>query len=97
MTAVAAPSERPVTLYLFAMLGCEYCEKAKTEIVPKLQEAGAFVVTIFDVFEQHRICGWRPKMYPSWLFTAGGRKIEVVEGLVPAKRLLASYAAARAG
>jgi thioredoxin-related protein len=81
----------PIVLYFFAMMGCEYCERAKKEVVPKLQASGIYVQTVVDAFEAHKICGFKPKMYPTWMLTVGGKKIAVFEGLVAAKMLGQAY------
>lgn len=85
----------PMTLYLFTMQGCEFCAKAKTEVVPKLQAEGIFVVTILDFVDTHEICGFKARQYPTWLFASGGEKLAVVEGLVKADKLIALYRKAR--
>lgn len=81
----------PIVLYFFAMLGCEYCEEAKKTIVPKLQEAGVYVQIIVDAFEAHEVCGFTPKVYPTWLLTMAGRKIATFQGLTAPKMILQAF------
>jgi ABC-type sulfate transport system substrate-binding protein len=92
----ATPPVRAAAIYLVTMLGCEFCEQAKREIVPALQKAGIFVVTIVDFVTHHEIAGHKAKMYPTWIFTVDGQKIGVVEGLHKVDKLIKLYEKARA-